>query len=114
MLYEVITQAVRETEGEAVLRRIKPGDFLILLDEKGRSFRSVDFAQYLQQLESRVSHLIFLVGGPYGFSGKVYERAGAKLALSEMTFPHQLVRLIFLEQLYRACTINRNEPYHHE
>jgi len=107
-------QAVRDAEGEQIMKRIKPTDYLVLLDEKGRSFRSLTFAHYLLQMESRVGQMVFLVGGPYGFSEKIYQRANEKIALSEMTFPHQLVRLIFLEQLYRACTINRNEPYHHE
>lgn len=107
-------EAVREAEADSILKRLAPADYLILLDEKGKTFRSVNFAQYLQQLEGRTRHLVFLVGGPYGFSERIRMRAGEKLSLSQMTFPHQLVRLIFLEQLYRACTINRNEPYHHE
>ncbi len=107
-------QAVKEAEGEMILKYIRPSDFLILLDEGGRTFRSVKFAHFLLQMESRVNQMIFLIGGPYGFSEEIYRRANEKISLSEMTFPHQLVRLIFLEQLYRACTINRNEPYHHE
>jgi 23S rRNA (pseudouridine1915-N3)-methyltransferase len=105
---------VREQEGKLLLKRIKPGDYLILLDERGREFHSIAFAKYLNGLEGRVNHLNFVIGGPYGFSEEVYGRANAKFSLSKLTFSHQLVRLIFMEQLYRAYTILKGEPYHHE
>ena len=105
---------VREQEGKLLLKRIKPGDYLILLDERGREFHSIAFAKYLNGLEGRVNHLNFVIGGPYGFSEEVYSRANAKFSLSKLTFSHQLVRLIFMEQLYRAYTISKGEPYHHE
>lgn len=100
-------------EGEAMLSKIKQEDLLVLLDEKGQSFTSEGFARYIEQQLSGSKHrLIFLVGGAYGFSAEVYQRADAKLALSAMTFSHQMVRLFFLEQFYRAMTILRGEPYH--
>ncbi len=110
------TQAsVREKEGELLLSGLKPSDEVILLDERGAQMRSVDFARYLQDKLSRGGrNLLFLVGGPYGFSQAVYDRADGKLSLSEMTFSHQMVRVVFAEQLYRACTILKGEPYHHE
>ena len=104
---------VQEEEGNLVLKRIKPGEFLVLLDERGRQHDSIAFAQYLNSLEGSVSHLLFVIGGPYGFSEKVYSRADARISLSNLTFSHQLVRLIFMEQLYRAFTILKGEPYHH-
>ncbi len=100
-------------EGETILAKTKPEDLLILLDENGRHYTSENFAQYIEQQLSGSKHrLIFLVGGAYGFSEEIYRRADAKLALSSMTFSHQMVRLFFLEQLYRAMTILRGEPYH--
>ncbi|GJM32495.1 MAG: ribosomal RNA large subunit methyltransferase H [Saprospiraceae bacterium] len=106
-------QLLKEKEGEMILDKLKKEDFLILLDEKGKMYSSEDFAKHLEQLLQR-SHrrLIFLVGGAYGFSNPLYERANAKIALSKMTFSHQMVRLFFVEQLYRALTILKNEPYH--
>jgi 23S rRNA (pseudouridine1915-N3)-methyltransferase len=104
---------VQEKEGELLLKRLKPGDFMILLDERGMEFNSISFAEYLNSLEGRVNQLLFVIGGPYGFSGEVYERADARLSLSKLTFSHQLVRVIFMEQLYRAYTILKGEPYHH-
>ncbi len=102
-------------EGEAVLKKIQKSDFLILLDDKGKEFTSLKFANYLEQkLLPSGRNVVFLVGGAYGFSKEVYERSDAKLSLSKMTFSHQMVRLFFLEQLYRAFTILKNEPYHHE
>lgn len=104
---------LKAKEGEAILQKLKSEDLLILLDEKGKSFNSVDFAQYLDQLLMRPGRrLIFLVGGAFGFSEALYERAQGKLSLSKMTFSHQMIRLFFVEQLYRAMTILRNEPYH--
>lgn len=100
-------------EGEAVLQRLKPEDKLILLDEKGFQKDSVAFANYLdQQLQSGRGRLVFLIGGAYGFSPAVYERAFAKWSLSKLTFSHQMIRVFVLEQLYRACSILRGEPYH--
>jgi len=104
---------VQEKEGELLLKRLKPGDFMILLDERGMEFNSISFAEYLNSLEGRVNQLLFVIGGPYGFSGEVYKRADARLSLSKLTFSHQLVRVLFMEQLYRAYTILKGEPYHH-
>lgn len=104
---------VQEKEGQILLKRLKPGDFMILLDERGKEFHSISFAEYLNGLEGRVKHLLFVIGGPYGFSEEVYKKADASLSLSKLTFSHQLVRVIFMEQLYRAYTILKGEPYHH-
>ncbi|GHT13370.1 ribosomal RNA large subunit methyltransferase H [Bacteroidia bacterium] len=106
---------IKEKEGEMILKFIQPGDFVVLLDEHGQEFTSLKFAGYIEKKTHTVSkRLVFVIGGPYGFSNKVYEAAQEKIALSKMTFSHQLVRLIFVEQLYRAMTILGNEPYHHE
>jgi 23S rRNA (pseudouridine1915-N3)-methyltransferase len=107
-------QEVQEREALQMLRRIRPGDFLLLLDERGDHYNSITFAEYLNSMEGSVSHLVFAIGGPYGFAPSIYQRANAKLALSRLTFSHQLARLIFMEQLYRAFTILRGEPYHHQ
>lgn len=104
---------VQKEEGRQILKRVKPGDFMLLLDERGKDYDSIAFASYLNSLEGRVNHLLFVIGGPYGFSREVYERSDGKLALSRLTFSHQLVRVIFMEQLYRAYTILKGEPYHH-
>lgn len=105
----------KELEGDAILKRIEPGDRLILLDENGREMTSREFASFMEkQMASGVKRLVFAVGGPYGFSPAVYSRADSKLSLSRMTFNHEMVRLFFAEQLYRAQTILRNEPYHHD
>ena len=104
---------VQEQEGKLLLKRIKAGDYVILLDERGREYHSIAFAEYLNGLEGRVNNLLFVIGGPYGFSTEVYKRANAKFSLSKLTFSHQLVRVIFMEQLYRAYTILKGEPYHH-
>lgn len=105
----------KEREGELILKNINTSDHLILLDEKGKSFTSVKFAQWLNGIfVSGARRMIFVIGGPYGFSDAVYKRANGKIALSSMTFSHQMVRLIFLEQLYRANAILKGEPYHHE
>ena len=102
-------------EGRALLATLESSDHVTLLDEHGTERTSVDFAQWLQRrMASGNKRLVLVVGGPYGFSQEVYERANEKVALSKMTFPHDLVRLIFVEQLYRAFTILRHEPYHHE
>ncbi len=104
---------VKAKEGESILSRIKEDDWLVLLDERGRMLGSEDFALFLdKKLQQSRRRLIFLIGGAYGFSDSLYERADEKLSLSHMTFSHQMVRLFFMEQLYRAMTILRNEPYH--
>ncbi|MBQ7539679.1 MAG: 23S rRNA (pseudouridine(1915)-N(3))-methyltransferase RlmH [Bacteroidaceae bacterium] len=104
----------KEKEGEALLNFFQPSDFVILLDEGGRQYTSEQFATHLQKI-GMMGHkrVVFVIGGPYGFSEKVYKTAHEKASLSLMTFPHQLVRLIFVEQLYRAFTILHGEPYHH-
>ena len=105
----------KEREGELILKTFQPGDFIVLLDEKGKEFTSLKFAEYLEKKTHTVSkRLVFVIGGPYGFSQKVYEAVHEKIALSKMTFSHQMIRLIFVEQIYRAMTILNNEPYHHE
>jgi 23S rRNA (pseudouridine1915-N3)-methyltransferase len=101
-------------EGKLILSEIAPEDTLILLDEKGKEYSSVDFAKFIAQKQNAsVKRLIFLIGGPFGFDEQVYNRANAKIALSQMTFSHQMVRLFFTEQLYRAFTIIKGEKYHH-
>lgn len=106
---------IRDREGEMILKNVKTSDYLILLDERGKMLSSKDWARDLEHKASHLSRdMVFVIGGPYGFSGAVYERADEKLSLSQMTFSHQMVRLIFLEQLYRAFTIIKGEPYHHE
>ena len=105
----------KEREGELIMKCLRPSDEVVLLDEGGREFRSLDFAAWLEERMSRGSRdLVFVIGGAYGFSEEVYARADSKLSLSKMTFSHQMVRTIFAEQLYRAFTILRGEPYHHE
>jgi 23S rRNA (pseudouridine1915-N3)-methyltransferase len=104
----------KNQEGKLILASIDPSDWVVLLDEAGQEMSSASFSKFIQQsmLQSRKS-MIFVIGGPYGFSKEVYQRANEKISLSKMTFSHQMVRLIFLEQLYRAMTILKNEPYHH-
>ena len=105
----------KQKEGKLILAQIKPGDELILLDEKGNEFQSVEFARFLEKkMLSGLKTLVFVVGGPYGFSSEVYHAAKGTVSLSKMTFSHQMVRLVFSEQLYRAFTIIKGEPYHHE
>lgn len=105
----------KEKEGELILKATRPGDYLVLLDEKGTEFTSLRFADYLEKKTHTVGkRLVFVVGGPYGFSEAVYKAAAEKISLSKMTFSHQMIRLIFIEQIYRAMTILHNEPYHHE
>ncbi|MFK7832484.1 MAG: 23S rRNA (pseudouridine(1915)-N(3))-methyltransferase RlmH [Winogradskyella sp.] len=104
----------KEKEGDLILSKTTTSDVLILLDENGKQLDSVSFSGYLQKhMNSGIKTLIFVIGGPYGFSEAVYKRANGKLGLSKMTFSHQMVRLFFIEQLYRGFTILRNEPYHH-
>ncbi|MGB6153804.1 MAG: 23S rRNA (pseudouridine(1915)-N(3))-methyltransferase RlmH [Pricia sp.] len=105
----------KEKEGELMLKKLAQTDLLLLLDENGKHFSSIDFSKYLQKrMNSGIKQLVLAIGGPYGFSDAVYERAGGKISLSKMTFSHQMVRLFVVEQVYRAFTILRNEPYHHE
>ena len=105
----------KRLEGEAILRLLNESDHVTLLDEHGAELRSIEFAELVQRrMSSGVKRLVFVIGGPYGFSDAVYQRANSKLSLSKMTFSHQIVRAIFAEQLYRAFTILKNEPYHHE
>jgi 23S rRNA (pseudouridine1915-N3)-methyltransferase len=102
-------------EGNLLLKSLLPTDYVVLLDDKGKQFSSVEFAGYLERKSHTVpKRLIFMIGGPYGFSQEIYDAANEKISLSKMTFTHQMVRLIFAEQLYRAMTILHNEPYHHE
>ncbi len=102
-------------EGEMILKQLVDSDYVVLLDERGSQYRSVDFAQWLQKrMNSGVKRLVFIVGGPFGFSEAVYSRSNSKISLSAMTFSHQIIRAIFAEQIYRAFTILRNEPYHNE
>ena len=101
-------------EGNELLKRIEKSDTMIILDEKGNTFSSVQFSEFLQKkMNSGLKNLIFIIGGPYGFSEEIYQRATGKISLSTMTFSHQMVRLFFIEQLYRGFTILKNEPYHH-
>ena len=105
----------KEKEGELILAKLTPTDQLILLDENGMGFSSISFSDYLQKrMNSGTKTLVFVIGGPYGFSDEVYQKAQGKISLSLMTFSHQMVRLFFIEQLYRGFTILRNEPYHHQ
>lgn len=101
-------------EGQLILKKIEAADTVVLLDEHGKEFRSVGLAAWLEKKQQSVRKLVFVIGGPYGFSPEVYARANEKISLSKLTFSHQMVRLIFVEQLYRACTILKGEPYHHE
>ena len=104
----------KEKEGEAILNKLNPTDRLVLLDENGKQKTSVEFSGYLQKnMNSGLKQLVFVIGGPYGFSEAVYQKSQGKISLSKMTFSHQMVRLFMVEQLYRAFTILRNEPYHH-
>lgn len=105
----------KDKEGELIIKALQAGDHLILLDEKGKEYSSLEFANFIEKKMHIVpKRLVFAIGGPYGFSQEVYNQANEKLRLSRLTFSHQMVRLIFVEQLYRAMTILNNEPYHHE
>ncbi len=110
------TEAEQKTlEGEALLKKLEPGDQLVLLDEKGRQYRSMEFASQIQKkMNSGVRRMVLVIGGPYGFSDAVYARADELLSRSKITFTHQMIRLCVVDQVYRAFTILRNEPYHHE
>lgn len=105
----------KEKEGELILKSLQPGDVVVLLDEHGKEFRSIEFANWIERKMHTVSkRLVFIIGGPYGFSPAVYAAAHEKISLSKMTFSHQMIRLIFIEQLYRGLSILHNSPYHHE
>ncbi|WP_435622686.1 23S rRNA (pseudouridine(1915)-N(3))-methyltransferase RlmH [Flagellimonas sp.] len=105
----------KEKEGALILAQIESSDVVVLLDEKGKSFTSMSFSNYLQKkMNSGLKRLVFVIGGPYGFGEEVYARCNEKISLSSMTFSHQMVRLFAIEQVYRAFTILRNEPYHHQ
>lgn len=109
------TEQQKEKEGELLQKQLRDGDYIVLLDEGGKELRSIEFAIYLEKKQSQVARrLVFVVGGPYGFSPTLYKLAKEKISLSKMTFSHQMIRLFFVEQLYRAMTILRGEPYHHE
>jgi 23S rRNA (pseudouridine1915-N3)-methyltransferase len=108
-------EQLKVKEGELILGKVQSTDFLVLLDERGKMYSSLKFADFLQHCFLRGNkNLIFVVGGPYGFSKAVYDRANEKLSLSSMTLSHQMIRLFFIEQIYRGMTILKNEPYHHE
>jgi 23S rRNA (pseudouridine1915-N3)-methyltransferase len=108
-------ESVRSKEGENILAHIKAGDWVVLLDDKGKEYSSLAFSQQIEKKQlQRIKNLIFVVGGAYGFSKPLYARCDEQLSLSKMTFSHQIIRIIFLEQLYRAYSILHNEPYHHE
>ncbi len=104
----------KKLEGEQIIKQLKPEDVLVLLDEKGKEMNSLEFSKLIENsMLQSVKQLVFVIGGPYGFAPEVYQRANRKLSLSKMTFSHQLVRIIFAEQLYRANSIIKGEPYHH-
>ena len=108
-------QQQKEKEGELILKKLVPTDQLILLDEKGTTFRSVEFSSFLQKkMNAGIKQLVLVIGGPYGFSDAIYKKSLGKISLSKMTFSHQMIRLFVVEQIYRAFTILKNEPYHHE
>jgi 23S rRNA (pseudouridine1915-N3)-methyltransferase len=105
----------KEKEADLLFKALQPGDNVVLLDEHGKTFRSVEFASWIQKkMTAGIKRLVFVIGGPYGFSPRVYAAYPEKISLSNMTFSHQMIRLIFAEQIYRAMTILNNEPYHHE
>jgi len=108
-------QQQKEKEGEQILQKLSTTDVVVLLDENGKTYTSIGFSDFLQQkMNAGTKRLVFIIGGPYGFSEKIYNRANQKVSLSAMTFSHQMVRIFFTEQLYRAFTILNNEPYHHQ
>ena len=112
---KALSQEQQKTaEGELIMKQLLPSDTVVLLDERGKEFRSIEMAKWMENKQRTARRLVFIIGGPYGFSPTVYQRADELLSLSKMTFSHQMVRLIFTEQLYRACTIIKGEPYHHE
>lgn len=108
------TGQIKEKEGELIVKALQPGDVPVLLDERGKEFRSIEFAAWIERKMHTAKRLVFIIGGAYGFSQAVYQAAQEKISLSKMTFSHQMIRLIFVEQLYRAMSILNNSPYHHE
>lgn len=104
----------KEMEADQILKNISSADTLVLLDEHGTEYRSIEFAKWIERKQQTARLLTFVVGGPYGFAKKIYDRADSLISLSKMTFSHQMIRLLFVEQIYRACTIIKGEPYHHE
>ncbi|EAR12108.1 hypothetical protein PI23P_12262 [Polaribacter irgensii 23-P] len=105
----------KEKEGTLILSKLQNTDQLVLLDDKGKHYSSVEFSEYLQKkMNAGIKQLVFVIGGPYGFSDDVYKKANEKMSLSKMTFSHQMIRLFIIEQLYRGFTILKNEPYHHD
>lgn len=105
----------KEKEGELILKQLQPTDQLVLLDDKGKEFSSIEYSRYLQKkMNSGIKQLVLVIGGPYGFSEEVYKKSNGKISFSKMTFSHQMIRLFVVEQLYRGFTILKNEPYHHE
>lgn len=105
----------KQNEGRSILASVDKSDYVVLLDEHGRDMTSVQFSEYIQKrMSSGARRVVFVIGGPYGFSQEVYDRANEKISLSKMTFSHEMVRVIFAEQIYRAFTILNHEPYHHE
>ena len=105
----------KEKEADMILKCLSPGDYIVLLDERGKEYSSLKFSEYIEhKMHTVPKRLVFVIGGPYGFSQRVYSTAQEKISLSKMTFSHQMIRMIFIEQLYRAMTILNNEPYHHE
>ena len=105
----------KEKEGQLIMNQVQTGDYLILLDERGTEFTSVEFSKWIEKrMIAGIRQIVFIIGGPYGFSKLIYQRSDFKISLSQLTFSHQMVRLIFVEQVYRAMTIIKNEPYHHE
>ena len=109
------TDQQKEKEGELICKTLQPGDFIVILDQHGKEMRSLEFADYMKHKMNTVNkRLVFIIGGPYGFSQKVYDAAHEKISMSKMTFSHQMIRLIFVEQIYRAMTILNGGPYHHE
>ncbi len=105
----------KQREAELIIKNIRPSDFVVLLDERGKQYTSAEFASFMEKnISTRSSDIVFIVGGPYGVDETIFKRANSSLSLSKMTFSHQMIRLFFTEQLYRAMTILKNEPYHHE
>ena len=104
----------KQAEGELILKQLQPSDTVVLLDEHGKEYRSIEFARWLEQKRNTARRLIFIIGGPYGFSKDVYARANEQVSLSKMTFSHQMIRLTFTEQIYRPSAIIKGEPYHYE
>lgn len=105
----------KEKEAELILKALQTGDRIVLLDERGKEYRSIEFAEWIEKkMITTPKRLVFIIGGPYGFSQRIYSEAHEKISLSPMTFSHQMIRLIFTEQIYRAMTIIHHEPYHHE